>query len=471
MFSIQSLKKSLKLGVAVAALLVMGITGQAGAETLQDALSMAYQNNPDLRAQRAALRATDETVAAANLAALPSLTGNVFYDRSNRNVIETPPLPPELNPSKIFNRRLQLRVDQPLFNGFQRHFNRKEAKAFVKAGRAQLLQIEQNVLLSAVTAYMDVLRDEAIYGLTDNNVQVLGRQKEASDARFQVGEITRTDVAQSEARLAGAISGRIAAQANLATSRAVYRQVISRFPGTLEPAPDLPPLPPDLETAWAIATEQNPQIRIAMYNEEAARHAVSSSKGVLLPRADGFLTASRFKGSQTLGVETVPFFAETKTAGVQITIPIFQGGREYSTIRQNKQIKSQRRMETLSADYAVRAETESSWVQYQASVSSITSNQAQVDANAIALEGVRQEEGVGQRTILDVLNAEQALLNSRVNLVTAQRNEYVAGFTVLQALGQLNAAALDLPVELYDPEENYKNVRYKFWGWGTKDYQ
>ncbi|MCH8173183.1 MAG: TolC family outer membrane protein [Proteobacteria bacterium] len=466
MFSLKSLKRGVRLGVAAAALLVMGIAGQAGAETLQDALSMAYQNNPDLRAQRAALRATDETVAAANLAALPSVAGNVFYDRSNRLIIETP----QLDPQKIFNRTLRVRIDQPLFNGFQRIYNRKQARALVMAGRAQLLLTEQTVLLNAVTSYMDVLSNEAIYGLNQNNVQVLNRQKEASDARFQVGEITRTDVAQSEASLARAISLRIASQANLATSRATYRQVIGQFPGTLEPAPGMPLLPPTLEEAWAVALEQNPQIHFAMYQEEAARHAVSSSKGALLPSANGFLTATRFTGSQTFGGGLLSIVAETKTAGVQITIPLFQGGREYSTIRQNKQIRSQRILETLSADYAVRAQTESSWMQYQASVSSITSNQSAVDANAIALEGVRQEESVGERTILDVLNAEQALLNSRVSLVTAQRNEYVAGFTVLQALGQLNAAALDLPVELYDPEENYKNVRYKFWGWGTKDY-
>lgn len=467
MFSLKSLKRGVQLGVAAAALLVMGIAGQAGAETLQDALSMAYQNNPDLRAQRAALRATDETVAAANLAILPSVSLVGSFTQLDRTTT-TPLGISELN---TLNQFKQARIDQPLFNGFQRIYNRKQARALVMAGRAQLLNTEQTVLLNAVTSYMDVLSNEAIYGLNQNNVQVLNRQKEASDARFQVGEINRTDVAQSEASLAGAISLRIASQANLATSRATYRQVIGQFPGTLEPAPGMPPLPPTLEEAWAVALEQNPQIHFAIYQEEAARHAVNSSKGAMLPSANGFLTIDRFKGGSNFGGATAEsFVADTTSIGVQINIPIFQGGREYSTIRLNKQIRSQRILETLSADYAVRAQTESSWMQYQASVSSITSNQAQVDANAIALEGVRQEEGVGQRTILDVLNAEQALLNSRVSLVTAQRNEYVAGFTVLQALGQLNAAALDLSVELYDPEENYKNVRYKFWGWGTKDY-
>ncbi len=458
--------KSLKYSISAAALAVAVLVAPAHAENLQDALSLAYTNNPDLRAQRAALRATDEQVAQANLAVLPSVNGNVQYDRSNRLIIEDP----LLDPQKIFNRALQIRIDQPIFNGFTRIYNRKQAKALVMAGRAQLLNTEQNVLLQAVTAYMDVLSNEAIYDLNQKNVQVLGRQKEASDARFQVGEITRTDVAQSEASLAGAVAQRLTSQANLSSSRATYRQVIGQFPGTLEPAPDMPPLPGTLEEAWGVALDQNPQVHFAKYVEEAAGHAVSASKGQLLPSANGFLTASRFTGSQTFGGELSSISAETKTAGVAIRIPIFQGGTEYSTIRANKQVRSQRMLELTSAQNLVRAQTESAFMRYQATVSSITSNEAAVGANSIALEGVRQEESVGARTVLDVLNAEQALLNSRVNLVTASRDEYVAGFTLLQALGQLNAAALDLPVELYDPEENYKNVRYKFWGWGTKDY-
>lgn len=461
-----NLIKSLKFGISAAALSVAFLASPTSAETLQDALSMAYQNNPDLRAQRAALRATDEQVAQGNLAVMPSVNGFVQYDRSNRLIIESPLNPPQ----KIFNRALQIRIDQPLFAGFTRIFNRKQAKSLVMAGRAQLLNTEQTVFLQAATGYMDVFRDTAIYDLNVNNVQVLNRQKEAADARFTVGEITRTDVAQSEASKANAIAQRLTSQANLSSSRATYRQVIGQFPGTLESAPDLPPLPETLEQAWMVALEQNPQVHFALYVEEAAGHAVSASKGELLPSANGFLTASRFTGSQTFGGGLSSISAETKTAGVQINVPIFQGGREYSTIRANKQVRSQRKLELTSAQNAVRAQTEAAFMTYQARLSSITSNQSAVDANSIALEGTRQEESVGSRTVLDVLNAEQALLNSRVNLVTAERDEYVAGFTLLQALGQLNASALDLPVELYDPEENYKNVRYKFWGWGTKDY-
>lgn len=458
--------KPILKGVAAALLLSTAVTSPAGAETLQDAMSMAYTNNPDLKAQRAALRATDENVAAANLAALPQVNGYASYDRSNRLIIEDPLGPPQ----KIFNRALQVRIDQPIFAGFTRINNRKQAKALVMAGRAQLLETEQQVLLNAVTAYMDVLSTEAIYGLNQNNVQVLTRQKEASDARFSVGEITRTDVAQSEAALAGAISQRLTSQANLASSRATYRQVVGQFPGTLEPAPEKPPLPDTLEEALGIAADQNPTIHAASYVEEAARYAVNSAKGAMLPSADGYVSASRFTGSQTFGDSLSSIVAETKTAGVQIRIPFFQGGAEYSNIRQNKQIRSQRMLELRSAQDAVRAETESAWMNYQAAVGSISSNQAAVDANTIALEGVRQEESVGARTVLDVLDAEQALLNSRVNLVTAGRNEYVAAFSLLGAIGQLNAVSLDLPVELYDPEENYKNVRYKFWGWGTKKF-
>jgi outer membrane protein len=439
----------------------------ADTESLPEALAKAYLTNPDLRAQRAALRAVDEQVARANLEVLPSVSANGSWTWVDR----TTTVGTDVTPLNTLNQFKQLRVDQPLFNGFQRVFNRAQARALVRAGRAQLLQTEQNVLLSGVTVYMDVLRDESIFGLNQNNVQVLQRQKDYSDARFQVGEVTRTDTAQSDASLSGAITQRITAQANLAASRATYRQVIGDFPGTLEPAPGLPPLPGTLEEAWAVAIEQNPRVMIAMYNEEAAGHAVSASKGVLLPSANGFAAIDRFTGGTTFGADVAQVIQDNRSAGIQVNIPIFSGGKDFSDIRRNKQIDSQRKLEIVSAQNAVRAEAETAWMRFQAAVSSITSNQAQVDANSIAFEGTKQEESVGARTVLDVLNANQAYLNSQVNLVTANRDQYVAAFTLLSALGQLNAKTLDLPVELYDPEENYKNVRYKFWGWGTKDYE
>lgn len=459
--------KTLLCSLAAAVAAFGALPAAAETETLVQALAKSYLTNPDLRAQRAALRAVDEQVSRANLEVFPSVSANASYtwvDRETTVGAITTPL-------NTLNKFKQLRVDQPLFNGFQRIFNRAQARALVRAGRAQLLQTEQNVLLAGVTSYMDVLRDESIFDLTQSNVQVLTRQKEFSDARFEVGEITRTDTAQSDASLSGAITQRIVAQANLASSRAGYRQVIGDFPGTLEPAPGLPPLPETLEEAWAIAIEQNPQVQIAMYNEEAAGHAVSASKGVLLPSATGFAAIDRFTGGTTFGEDVATIVQDNRSAGIQVNIPIFNGGKDFSDIRRNKQVHSQRKLEIVSAQNAVRAEAETAWTRHQAAVSSITSTQAQTDANAIALEGTRQEESVGARTILDVLNANQVYLNSRVNLVIANREQYVAAFTLLSALGQLNAKTLDLPVELYDPEENYRNVRFKFWGWGTKDYE
>lgn len=191
----------------------------------------------------------------------------------------------------------------------------------------------------------------------------------------------------------------------------------------------------------------------------------------MLPSAQGFASLDRFSGGTTFGSDIATVVQSNRSAGIQINIPIFTGGRQFSDIRRNKQIKSQRILEIASAQNAARAETETAWMRYQAAAASITSNAAQVRANEIALEGTRLEESVGARTVLDVLDANQNYLNSRVNLITANRDQYVAAFALLSALGQLNAKTLDLQVELYDPEENYRNVRYKFWGWGTKDFK
>lgn len=451
----------------VATLILSFQEAKADNETLAQALAKAYLTNPDLRAQRAALRAADEQVARANLESLPTVSASANYtwlDRETTVVGVTTPL-------NTLNKYKQLRVEQPLFDGFQRIFNRAQARALVNAGRAQLLQTEQYILLQSVAAYMDVLRDESILDLNQNNVQVLQRQKEFVDARFEVGEVTRTDTSQAEASLSGAITQRIAAEANLAASRATYRQVIGDFPGSLEAAPGLPPLPATLEEAWAIAVDQNPGVLIAEHNEEAASHAVNASKGALLPSAQGFASLDRFSGGTTFGADIASVVQSNRSAGIQINIPIFTGGRDFSDIRRSKQIKSQRILEVASAQNAARAETETAWMRYQAAVASIASNEAQVRANEIALEGTRLEESVGARTVLDVLDANQNYLNSRVNLITANRDQYVAAFTLLAALGQLNAKTLDLQVELYDPEENYKNVRFKFWGWGTKRFE
>ncbi len=436
----------------------------ANAETLRDALAAAYNSNPELQAQRAALKATDEGVARAKSGFLPRLTGIGNISRQN-TVSESQGI--ELFDFTATSKFYQARADQSLFRGFQDFHGIKQAKSLVKAGRAQLRSTEQRILFDAVTVYMNTLRDESVLALNQNNVQVLERQLQASRDRFRVGEITRTDVAQSEARLAGSVSLRITAEANLATARSNYSRVIGQLPGTLEQPPELQGLPATIDEAWAIAGQENPSIAQAIYNERAAGQSVRQSMGVLAPTVDGFATISRSTGSNpsvNTGT-TVDFLSDVKTLGVQIRVPLYQGGAAYSDIRRAKQTQSQRRLDILTAERQVRSDARSGFELYRAAKSSIISNQSQVDANKIALDGVRQEAFVGQRTTLDVLDAEQELLDARVNLVRAERNLHVASFSYLSALGRLNAVALALPVDVYDPDDYYGRLKWRLVGW------
>lgn len=453
------MKRTQTLGMTIAILLAT--TSAVRADTLREALAAAYTSNPDLQAQRAALRATDEGVARAFNSFLPSVSGSGAFENRSRDI---PGLPSFTATQKFY----EARVDQNIFRGFQDYNTRREQESLVRAGRAFLASQEQQTLLDAVTVYMDVVRDVAVLELTNNNVQVLERQLEASRDRFRVGEITRTDVAQSEARLAGAVSARFQAEADLAASRARYERIVGRAPGTLDQPPDLPPLPQTLDEAIAIGLDEGPQIEQARYNEQAARHAVTVARGAMLPTVNGFLRISKFSDanfSPNVGT-TVPFSQVAEGAGVQINIPLYQGGAEYSDVRRAKQIRSQRMLEIRSAQRQVAELARAAFETYRAAGSSIESNRAQVRANEIALEGVRQEAAVGSRTTLDVLDAEQELLDARVNLVRAERDEYVAGFALLSAVGRLNAVSLDLPVERYDPREYYRSVKWKFLGWG-----
>lgn len=476
-----------RVSLAAIAAMLAAATGTAEAETLREALAAAYSSNPDLLAARAQQRSVDENVPSAVSNWRPTITGQAnvnWFDSENQffaledGFVEGPtgPVPVEagdlLQESFLDGRREQYsaNLDQPLFRGF-RNFNEfRRAKAQVFAGRAQLLSTEQQVLLDSVTAFVNVLRDEAVLRLNENNVQVLTRQLEASQDRFRVGEITRTDVAQSEARLAGADAARIAAQADLEASRAAYRRVIGDYPGTLEEAPPLPPLPESEDAALDIASAENPLVVAARYSERVAQYAVKTSEGALLPTITANAQWSRFEGPQNFGAFDGGAVSTTRQAGVRMTVPLYQSGAEWADIRRNKQVRSQRMLEIVSAERQVIADVRTAWERYLAAQSSIESTGSAVRANEIALDGVRQEAAVGSRTTLDVLDAEQELLDARVNLVRARRDEYVAGFTLLASLGRLNAKSLDLPVQLYDPADYYREVKWKFIGWGT-DYE
>lgn len=448
------------------AILLIGSALPATAETLNEALAVAYQTNPDLEARRAALRAADEGVIRATTGFLPSVTGNGNFTKQNRVTLQTSSLGSSRSDTTTFNKFYEARIDQSLFRGLQTLNEKRRTKSLVYAARSQLTSTEQTVLLDAVTAYMDVVRDEAVLRLRENNVEVLTRQLEATRDRFRVGEITRTDVAQAEARLAGAVSDRIIASGDLAASRARYRQVVGQQPGSLE-NPEVPDLPANLDDALERAAGANPEIAIARHSEKAAGYEVSKAAGALSPTVDAFATINRFTGQAAFGAVTVDIGTTTKAIGVQVKVPFYQGGAEYSDIRRAKQLRSQRRLEVASTRRRIRSEVRTAWELYRAAVSSIASTRTQVHANEVALEGVRQESSVGSRTTLDELDAEQELLDSRVQLVRAKRNEIVTAYSLMSAVGALTAKALNLPVDEYDPEHYYRRVRHKLFGWGT----
>ncbi|WP_286828424.1 MULTISPECIES: TolC family outer membrane protein [Kordiimonas] len=451
------MKKGIVSLLAVTTVL-MG-TGAVSAESLEEALAAAYESNPQLMAQRAALRATDEGVSQANSGFLPSLSGTYSYSETKG----TQTLPNGSSDIDTETDSYQLSLSQNIFNGFRDRNAVRGAKNSVMAGRAQLQSVEQQVLLEAVTAYMNVLRDEAVVDLNKNNVQVLERQLQASQDRFRVGEVTRTDVAQSEARLEGAKSNLLTAEATLASSRAQYRRVVGHTPAGLETPTGQPTLPASLDEAIEVAMELSPGVIAARYSEKAAREDVKQASGALLPSVDAF---ARWDKNVRAGAAAANQLSgsDATTVGVQLSVPLYQGGSRYSTIRRAKQVRSQRVMEIRQAERVAQENVFVAWDQYRAAVGQIKSTEAQVRASEIALEGVRQEAYVGSRTTLDVLNAEQELLNARVALVRAQRDEAVTAYSLVSAVGKLTAKDLRLGVAAYNPERYYDKVDTKFIG-------
>ena len=324
--------------------------------------------------------------------------------------------------------------------------------------------LEQQILVNAVTAYTDVIRDTLTVEHSRNNVQVLGRQLEASQDRFRVGEITRTDVAQAQARLSAGQSTLSRSQATLAESRARYEVVIGQAPSGLEREPQKPTLPNSLEQAISIGLDSNPSLISIKENEEAAKRSVAVAKGGLLPSVD--LTAQLRSSEETARSNTQ---AATYTVGAQATMPIFQGGAQYSRIRQAKHTYSQARIQVAETRRGVIQSVTTAWENIIAARASIVSGREQVRANEIAFDGVQQEAQVGSRTTLDVLDAKQELLDAQISLAGSLRDEYVTAYQLLSAVGKLTAQDLDLPVELYDPVSNYRAISHKWFGYDTTD--
>jgi len=442
----------------------------ASADTLEGSLVQAYQNNPSLNSQRASVRATDEGVPQALAGYRPKVTvngsiGQQYFDTTTRSQTfgvgnNYTQLSGNMTPSNY-----GITATQTLYNGFQTSNKTRQAESQVQSARETLRVIEQTVLLNAVTAYMNLLRDSAILDLQRRNVEVLQEQLRQTRDRFNVGEVTRTDVAQSESRLAAGRSQVLGAEAAYKASVATYRQVIGVEPGKLAPGSPVDRFSPhDLPQSIGVATATHPAVSSAQYNVDAALLQVKVAEGALYPTLS-------VQGNVQQSYESSLLQLKTFNASVigQLSVPLYQGGAEYSLIRQAKETLGQRRLDLDVARDQVRQTVVQSWGQLDAAKANIEATQANVQASEIALNGVREEARVGQRTTLDVLNAQQELVNARVSLVTAQRDRVVASYTLLAAVGRLSPQVLALHVPVYDSNVHYQQVRDTWAGVRTPD--
>ena len=434
------------------------LAAPAQADTLREALVGAYQTNPTLQAARANQRATDEGVPIQKASGLPSVNGTVthteFVDPSNNSF---------LAPQRNLSANVQLGI--PIYSGGSVKNGIKAAKERVAAGQANLRATESAVFSQVVAAYMDVIRNEAIVGLSTNQVEVLSVNLQATEDRFEIGDLTRTDIAQSQSRLAVAQSDLRSAQANLISARETYIQLVGLAPDNLQPPPPLPGLPDTVQAAVFSALENNPDLIAAKESAEAAGYDVKVAGAGRLPSVSLFANRdySNFYGSPAVRIAS----EFTANAGVRLTVPIFQGGRTAALQRQASARASAAFEQIIAAERNVIAQVRAAYSSWQAANAIIESSQTAVAAAELSLEGTRAENSIGNRTILDVLNAEQELLSARVQLVTARRNAYVAGFSLLAAMGRAEARDLGLGDEglLYDPTLNYDRVKSKIWDW------
>ncbi|WP_254302471.1 TolC family outer membrane protein [Sphingobium chlorophenolicum] len=435
-------------------------SGAAHAETLQGALAKAYRSNPTLTGARAGQRATDENVPIQKASGRPALDATGSYSES---ILK--PTISFTSPQRTLSANAQLSV--PLYTGGSVRNGIQAAKTRVAAGQADLRGTEASVFSQVVAAYMDVIRNAAVVSLNQANVRALEVNLQATGDRFEVGDVTRTDVAQSESRLALARSDLQNAEANLITARENYIALVGEAPDNLEPPPPLPGLPATPDSAVQVALKDNPDILAAKKLREAQHFDVRAAKGTVLPTVSAFTQAGYTNYLDTLtSSATGSQINKQASAGVQLNIPFYQGGRPAAQVRRNQALESQALEREIEVERGVIAQTRSAYASWQASLESIQSNQKAVDAANLSLEGVRAENSVGSRTILDILNAEQEAVNAKVQLVTARRNAYVAGFSLLAAMGHAEADDLNLEAgTLYDPMVNYDRVKGKWFDW------
>lgn len=426
------------------------------AETLPGALAKAYANNSELNAARAGVRVTDENVPIAKSGYRPIIsgTGSYNYTRQSGTDIQTG--------------AFGIQIQQNLFDGFQTKNSVRTAESRVRAAQESLRNTEQIVLFNAASSYMDVIRDRQIAILTERNLEFLNEQVRAARSRFEVGEGTRTDVAQTEASRSSAEAQLAVARAATESSSATYRRYVGDDPGNLQGAATARGLPRSLDAAYGLAAVQHPAIVATSYLVDAAAFSVKTAEGALFPQLNATAGVARnWRRTDPAGFSDGVI--DSASIGAQITVPIYQGGRVSAQVRQAKESLGQARIQVDFTRDQVRAALTSAWAQFIAAQESATANRAVVSAAQLALNGVIEERNVGQRTTLDVLNAQADVISAQINLAAAERDVVVASYAILSATGQLSASKLGLKVQEYRPQEHYDAVKDKWFGLRTPD--
>jgi len=438
----------------VAAVAILTSVSPVSAQNIFEALGETYNTNPTLQAERAYLRSVDENVAIAKSGYRPNISLNGSYrdvDTDNDN-----------GDNNTKNKTIAAKFSQPLFNGFSTVNSVKSADQAVRAAQNNLYNVEQSVFLEASTAYLDYVRDSAIVELQKNNEKLLKKRLDETQQRFKVGEVTRTDVSQAKARYSQAKSDRIASEGTLEASKAVYIKIIGSAPDNLEePEAIRNFLPENYESALNTALANNYSIRQAKHLYNSKGYEVYANSGALLPQLSFDASASKTKSendNKLIGDNT----SDNVEWGLNLSIPLYNSGESRAKIRQSKHQKWQAQEIIQETERYVRASVSSAWEYMKSNESKINAIKDQVEANKIALDGVQKEEALGNRTILDVLDAYQELLNSNVNEVTARRDYYVSAMQLLLSMGKLTAKDLKLGVDLYDAKKFYKETRDKW---------
>ncbi|MEH6756447.1 MAG: TolC family outer membrane protein [Parasphingorhabdus sp.] len=450
-----------KRNLLLSAVAIATLSSPAHADTLREAFVAAYKTNPTLSGAQAGQRAEDENVAIAKADGRPSSGSTFVYQENflrNANSFTAP----------LRQASASGDISVPIYSGGRVKNSVRAAKTRVSAGQYDLRGTEASLFSNVVAAYMDVMRDEAVVKLNRANVGVLDVNLEATGDRFEIGDLTRTDVAQSESRLEVAKGELETARANLISSKENYIALVGQVPGELQSPPPLPNLPESPDEAVDIALQFNPDLLAAKERSEAAEWDIKTARGVVKPTVSAYAQGSYVNYLDTLGgsVASATLVQEQSDAqaGVRLTVPIYQGGRPAAQVRQAQARSGQAYEQLIETERSIIAQTRAAYSSWRASERVIQSSERAVAASALSLEGVRAENSVGNRTILDILNAEQELLNAQVQLVTARRNSYVAGFTLLAAMGRAEARDLGLDGgPLYDPQVNYDRVKGQFY--------